>query len=64
MVNLMITTWYIQRSNSAFKQLDDKHTHASQGEQNQPTWIVWASGKALKACEFIVPADVPEEVPF
>jgi antirestriction protein ArdC len=32
--------------------------------EDNPTWIVWAAGKAQKACEFIVPAEVPQEVPF
>ncbi len=32
--------------------------------ESNPTWIVWAAGKAQKACEFIVPAEVPQEVPF
>ncbi len=32
--------------------------------EGNPSWIVWAANKAQKACEFIVPAEVPEEVPF
>ncbi len=29
-----------------------------------PSWIVWAASKAQKACEFIVPTEVPEDAPF
>ncbi len=32
--------------------------------ENNPSWIVWAASKAQKACEFIVPSEVPEDAPF
>ena len=32
--------------------------------ESNPSWIVWAASKAQKACEFIVPEDVPEDAPF
>ncbi len=32
--------------------------------ESNPSWIVWAAGKAQKACEFIVPSEVPEDAPF
>ena len=30
--------------------------------KDNPTWVVWAAGKAQKACEFIVPSKVTEDV--
>ncbi len=32
--------------------------------ESNPSWIVWAASKAQKACEFIVPTEVPEDAPF
>ncbi len=32
--------------------------------ESNPSWIVWAASRAQKACEFIVPSEVPEDAPF
>ncbi len=32
--------------------------------ESNPSWIVWAASKAQKACELIVPSEVPEDAPF
>ncbi len=32
--------------------------------ESNPSWIVWAASKAQKACEFIVPSEVPEDALF
>ena len=32
--------------------------------ESNPSWIVWAASRAQKACEYIIPAKVPDSAPF
>ena len=32
--------------------------------ESNPSWIVWAASRAQKACEYIIPAKVPDTAPF